>query len=156
MAKLYPKASYGINNGNYIHGLSGHPLYSIWLCMRQRCYYKKHNRYQNYGGRGIIVCDKWIDTPVEFIDWALRKGWKKGLQIDRENNNGNYCSRRAVTTNTPQHQWTAYIYINRLRKHIGCFLSAYAAAIERDEYIKKHNLQHKLNFGGGKAYESFA
>ena len=58
--------------------------------MLDRCYNKKSKGYKNYGKRGITVCKKWRDAPKEFNEWALKNGYKEGLQIDRENNNGNY------------------------------------------------------------------
>ncbi len=174
MSKLHPKASYGIDNGNYQHGLSNHPLYSVWVGMKQRCFYKKHNRYYNYGGRGINICDDWKLNFKFFYDWAVLNGWKKGLQIDRKDNDGDYCPENCklsrpiensnnrnkqwnntsgfvgvtfTPANTITKQWVAYIYINRRRKHIGCFSTAHKAAIARDNYITKNDLQHKLNFG---------
>ena len=70
-------------------GLSHHPLYSTWQCMKKRCYYKKDSRYSIYGGKGITVCDEWMDFPT-FYDWAISHGWEPGLTIDRIDHNGNY------------------------------------------------------------------
>jgi hypothetical protein len=72
------------------HGLSNHPLFSVWRKMKDRCYNPKSKGYKYYGGRGIIICDEWLSTPNNFIDWALNNGWDKELQIDRRNCNGNY------------------------------------------------------------------
>lgn len=65
-------------------------LYNSWTNMRQRCQNPKHPKYKRYGGRGIKVCKKWQKLE-EFYDWAIKNGWKKGLSLDRKNNNGNYC-----------------------------------------------------------------
>lgn len=46
--------------------------------------------YQNYGGRGITVCDEWLHSFVSFKDWAFEHGYQEGLTIDRINNDGNY------------------------------------------------------------------
>ena len=52
---------------------------------------KKENfDYERYGGRGISVCAEWHKAE-NFIKWALENGYKKWLQIDRIDNNGNYC-----------------------------------------------------------------
>ena len=72
------------------HGLVNHPLYSVWGGMKTRCYNKKENGYKNYGGRGIIVCDKWNKDFVAFYDWAIVNGYQNGLTIERINNDGNY------------------------------------------------------------------
>lgn len=73
-----------------IHGLYYHPLYSVWRGMKTRCYNKNAKEYKNWGARGIIVCNEWLNNPKAFIEWAISNGYKKGLQIDRPNNNGNY------------------------------------------------------------------
>lgn len=56
----------------------------------QRCTNPNDPDYKNYGGRGICVCDEWRNDRRKFVEFALAKGWKKGLQMDRENNDGNY------------------------------------------------------------------
>jgi hypothetical protein len=48
------------------HGLSRHPLYSVWLQMRHRCENPRHHAYARYGGRGITVWGPWHD-PARFI-----------------------------------------------------------------------------------------
>jgi len=73
-----------INAQNKTHGLSGHPLYSIWNGIKARCYYEKSNRYHLYGEKGVVMCDEWLKHPEKFIQWALDNGWKKGLQIDKD------------------------------------------------------------------------
>ena len=65
-------------------------LYSLWRTMLHRCYNPKRQSYKRYGGRGIQVCEEWKD-PIKFMNWAEVNGYKEGLQIDRINNNGNYC-----------------------------------------------------------------
>jgi len=78
---------------NTTHGMSGqektYPVYVVWKSMFWRCENPNHKQYKDYGGRGIKVCDEWRN-PVVFIDWALANGWRKGLSIDRIDNNGNY------------------------------------------------------------------
>lgn len=71
------------------HGLSRHPLYSVWNDMKQRCLNKRYKNYKGYGGRGIKVCDEWIGVQG-FHDWAIANGYEKGLSIDRIDVNGNY------------------------------------------------------------------
>lgn len=72
------------------HGLSKHHLYFIWHNMKCRCYDIKNAGYHNYGGRGIVVYEKWIKDFKSFFDWAIASGWQKGLTIERMNNDGNY------------------------------------------------------------------
>lgn len=70
--------------------LTEHTLYSTIHNMKTRCYYKGHESYKYYGGRGITVCDLWLDTPQAFIVWGIMNGWKPGLEIDRIDNDGPY------------------------------------------------------------------
>ena len=72
------------------HGLRGHPLYNVWRHMKERCYAKNDKEYCNYGGRGITVCDEWMDSFKAFYDWAIKFGYEKGLTIERNDVNGNY------------------------------------------------------------------
>jgi hypothetical protein len=74
---------------NYKHGLSRHILYDTWSTMKARCEKPGHIEYHRYGAKGIKVCEEWQDVRV-FIEWALSKGWKKGLTIDRVISTGNY------------------------------------------------------------------
>lgn len=72
------------------HGDTGSNLYTVWHNLKVRCNNKKDANYHNYGGRGISVCDEWNDSYEPFQKWALANGYKKGLDLDRINNNGNY------------------------------------------------------------------
>ena len=65
-------------------------LYRVFNAMVERCTKPTIKNYHNYGGRGIKVCNEWIGNYQSFCDWALENGYKKGLQIDRIDNNGNY------------------------------------------------------------------
>lgn len=65
-------------------------LYRVFNSMIERCSKPNAKNYHNYGGRGIKVCSEWIGNYQAFCDWALANGYKKGLQIDRIDNNGNY------------------------------------------------------------------
>ena len=64
-------------------------LYGIWQTMIHRCFDPKREKYKDYGGRGIYVCEEWNDPNV-FIDWAYSNGYRVWLQIDRIDNNGPY------------------------------------------------------------------
>lgn len=58
--------------------------------MIQRCYNPNSASYANYGGRGIIICDEWLNNRENFIEWALNNGYSNDLSIDRIDANGNY------------------------------------------------------------------
>ena len=75
------------------HGLTSHPLYWILNNMKNRCYKSKHPEYHNYGGRGITICDEWLDKEngfMNFYNWSMKNGYEEGLTIDRIDVNGNY------------------------------------------------------------------
>lgn len=59
--------------------------------MKDRCLNVKSKYKSRYGERGISICKEWIDDFAIFRDWAMQNGYSEKLQIDRENNNGNYC-----------------------------------------------------------------
>jgi hypothetical protein len=69
------------------HGLTDHPLYDIWYEMMQRCHREDDPKYHYYGGRGIVVCDRWHDVRNFVADLKDRPD---GLTIDRIDVNGNY------------------------------------------------------------------
>jgi len=74
------------------HGLADkHPIYKTWQCMKGRCYCKTDPKWVRWGGRGIKVCDEWLNDFKAFYGWAMGNGWEKGLTIDRINNDGDYC-----------------------------------------------------------------
>ena len=74
------------------HGLASSPLYEVYKSMLARCghiasgYQYKHN----YEGRGITVCDAWRESRISFFEWAMANGYKKGLQLDRRDNEKGY------------------------------------------------------------------
>lgn len=72
------------------HNLSYSKLYKVWGGMKTRCYNPKFMYYSNYGGRGITICDEWLNNFKTFYEWAINNGYKEGLTIDRINNDGIY------------------------------------------------------------------
>lgn len=78
------------HKGRVTHGITSHPLYLVWYNIIDRCCNTEAKDYYRYGGRGITVCDEWKNDVSVFYNWAINKGYKKGLQIDRIENNGNY------------------------------------------------------------------
>lgn len=74
---------------------SYHPLYKTLHGMIDRCNNEKMIYYYNYGGRGITVCNEWLDKEnglKSFIIWAEQNGYipNKGLTIDRIDNDKGY------------------------------------------------------------------
>ena len=70
------------------HGEWNNPLFKVWKGIISRCTNPADKRYARYGGRGVKVCERWLDMHNFISD--MSKGYQKGLQIDRKNNDGNY------------------------------------------------------------------
>lgn len=87
----YPK---GVNAANYRHGgyLENKPEYNSWRGMRERCNKSTHDKYKNYGGRGIRVCPQWDNNKTGFITFLNDMGKKPSPShsIDRINSDGDY------------------------------------------------------------------
>lgn len=66
-------------------------LGQVYSGMFNRCYSKKNSRYDDYGGRGIYICDEWLNDRNKFIEWGLKNGSALGLHLDRIDNNGPYA-----------------------------------------------------------------
>lgn len=68
-------------------------LQRVFARMKQSCYSPSHVSYPNYGGRGIYIDAKWLDTGSSeaFVTWALDNGYQHGLEINRIDNDGPYA-----------------------------------------------------------------
>lgn len=73
------------------HGQRYTRLYRIWTAMKTRCTNPNSKDWPNYGGRGIGVCEKWLNDFSAFCEWALENGYADDLTIDRKNNDRGYC-----------------------------------------------------------------
>lgn len=71
------------------HGMRFTRLYNIWHGIKDRCLCENATGYKDYGGRGIKVCDEWLDF-IPFSEWALENGYNDELTIDRIDVDGNY------------------------------------------------------------------
>lgn len=70
------------------HGKRDSRIYRIWRDMINRCHYEKYHERHLYGGRGIIVCDRWRLSFESFLSDMGEP--KNNLSIDRIDSNGNY------------------------------------------------------------------
>lgn len=76
-------------NMNTTHGMSDTEEYHIWVNMNQRCENPNNDRYADWGGRGIVVCERWKDSFENFFaDMGKRPSSKH--ELDRIENDGNY------------------------------------------------------------------
>lgn len=78
---------------NYRHPLKEnavkrHPLYRTYIGMKTRCYNENHQHYKHYGGRGIKVCDRWLESFWNYVEDVGPK--VIGKTVDRRDNDGDY------------------------------------------------------------------
>lgn len=132
-----------------------HKLYRVYYAIKQRCYNVKDKHYNHYGERGIKMCDEWLKYE-DFLSWALTHGYKKGLQLDRINCNGNYepSNCRWVDSSTNNYNkrnnilvlykdgWRTIQYISD-KEHVSWSTAYY-------RYIIKLKSPVKYLYGGGR------
>ena len=149
------------------HGLSYHHLYNTWALMKNRCYNPKDKRYKDYGARGIIICDRWLDI-ANFIE-DMYPSYQEGLTLDRIDVNGDYeldncrwaiasiqsqntrdlykhnkSGYRGVYWHNRDTRWIAQIYINNKRVYLGSFHTALEAGKVYERYVRLNNLEHNF------------
>lgn len=83
-------ASCGCQKGNKKHNAHGSRLYRIWQAMKSRCLNPNTANYKYYGGKGINVCDEWMEF-APFAEWAKEHGYSDNLTIDRKDIDKGYC-----------------------------------------------------------------
>ena len=143
------------------HGMSGNTEYNSWACMKNRCYSISDKAYKYYGDRGIIVCDRWLES---FDNFYADMGDKPtpSHSIDRINNDGNYepnncrwatkreqaINRRMQNNNTSGvtgvswrddvKKWSSKICVNGNQKYLGSFTDKTKAIDARQKAEMEH------------------
>lgn len=82
------KKARGKGRGNLRHGFTGTPEWNVWCEVRRRCTNRNSSSFPNYGGRGIVVCERWKSFENFFSDMGKRPSPEH--QIERSDNDGNY------------------------------------------------------------------
>lgn len=115
---------------NYHHGECGSSLHRIWKGARTRCYNSKAPSWPRYGGRGIYMCDEWTDYTA-FKEWALGAGYKRGLSLDRIDNDGPYAPNncRWATAEIQARNTSTSIYVNYQGERLHLIEAAHRAGL---------------------------
>lgn len=102
--------------GCWKHKMSYTRLYAIYKHMKNRCHNRNNIRYKHYGGRGIKICDEWLNDFMAFYEWAYKNGYNDSLSIDRIDVNGNYepsnCRWATKRQQNNNKQNTIYLTLN--------------------------------------------
>lgn len=151
------------------HNMHGSRLYRTWDSMIGRCNRMGGKHYDDYGGRGIVVCEEWHKF-AEFMKWALNNGYTDKLEIDRINNDGNYepdncrfvtrsqnvqntrllnrkntSGYRGVSKIKNRDKYECHICNNGIRINLGYFDDSKDAAIAYNNYVIENKTFHPLN-----------
>lgn len=95
--------------------------YDIWVAMKQRCYNTNHKEYFRYGGRGIVVCDEWVNSYDQFIK-DMGKRPDKTYSLDRINNNMSYSKENCRWTTKSIQSYNQRISIDNNSGIVGVYL----------------------------------
>lgn len=92
------------NPARRTHGMTNSFEFRAWTAMRKRCYYKRHKAYSQYGGRGISVCEAWLDFSKFYADMGpcpFEKGSIERLDVDAnyDPNNCIWLPKKLQSTN---------------------------------------------------------
>jgi hypothetical protein len=150
---------------NYRHGLEGTPIYTCWQRMKRRCLNPNSKDYPDYGGRGITVCESWLNSVEVF--YQDMGDIPEGKSIDRIDNNGDYTpancrwatpseqgfnkrrsrGRSQYRGVTPRRdRWQARVCVPGRQISIGGYTTEEEAARAYDKYVRKYKLPNQLNF----------
>lgn len=89
------------SQAQYKHGLRHHPIYKTYSCMKDRCLNPRNHDYPRYGGRGISICESWLQSFENFANDML-PSWKPKLTLERVDLNKDYCPDNCIWAGAKQ------------------------------------------------------
>lgn len=78
------------NKATLTHGKSKERIHKEWRGILHRCKNPSASHWENYGGRGITVCDEWKTDFMAFYNWSMGNGYTDDLTLDRIDNDKGY------------------------------------------------------------------
>lgn len=152
------------------HGMCESRIYKILKQMKQRCYNKNYKQFKDYGEKGVVVCDEWLNDFLAFKNWAFANGYADKLLIDRINTGGIYepsncrwltktesnqntgllrstntSGYRGVCWDKRHNKWKSLINYNGKAYSLGSYSTAELAAKAYNDFVIKHHSLHPLN-----------
>jgi hypothetical protein len=122
-------AAMGASNRTHGHSGSGGrkratPTYQSWQAMRDRCYRPTTNGYDNFGGRGIKVCDRWRFSFAAFLEDLGER--PDGKTLDRRDVDGDYVPSNCRWATPPEQianrrrsAWLSAVHWETIREALG-------------------------------------
>lgn len=116
-----------IDKRNLKHGMSQSETYQSWSSMKRRCNLETDGGYENYGGRGIKVCDRWMEpAPQGFLNFVEDMGEKpEGLTLERVDVNGNYSKENCIWADRTQQCFNRRKFKNKTSEFVGVHWDAW-------------------------------
>lgn len=125
------------------HGFSNRDMseYNIWKSMRSRCLNPKNKSYKNYGGRGISVCARWLESFVFFLEDVGSR--PKGTSLERIDNNLGYFKENCRWASSSEQSR------NRRNNKLVYFGGVFVPLIEASEAcgINYHTVHNRIRSG---------
>lgn len=129
------------NRQNAIHRMNGTRTYRIWKGMKERCYKESRKDFASYGGRGIVMCDEWKNSFVNFL--ADMGEAPENMSIDRINGDGIYeksnCRWATLEQQANNRRTCIYVTFNGETKTV--------AQWSRDIGIERKTLEYRIRVG---------
>lgn len=147
------------------HGKTGTRNHNRWLNMKNRCTNVKHRDYHRYGGRGIKICERWINSFIDYENdiMMLDNAGVRGMSIDRIDNDGDYepsnirwadmhtqsVNQRILTkykgVTKRGKRFLSRILVRGKQIYLGTYDTEIECAKAYDKYVIDNNLEHTIN-----------
>ena len=127
-------------------------LYNSWCDLRRRCNNKERADFKNYGGRGINYCFRWRN--FENFRQDMGSSWKKGLTLDRIDNNKGYspancrwATRKSQCNNTRVNRVITWNNMKKTLSEWAEYLGIKSSTLRQRYYVYKWNIDKCFTYG---------